>query len=61
MQSQNLLNIGPTVLIRSPDWVRPGATNTYLAGGDLGRFLALLKTLVLSAFPFTFGKHTATF
>lgn len=39
-----------------PDWDHPGAANTYLAGGNLGRFLALLKTLVLSAFPFTFGK-----
>ncbi len=38
------------------DWDHPGAANTYLEGGNLGRFLALLKTLVLSAFPFTFGK-----
>lgn len=38
-------------------WERPGAANTYLAGGNLGRFLALLKTLVLSAFPFTFAPE----
>jgi len=38
-------------------WKNPGAANTYLAGGDLGRFLALLSTLVLSAFPFTFAPE----
>lgn len=38
-------------------WKRPGAANTYLAGGDTGRFLALLSTLVLSAFPFTFAPE----
>ena len=38
------------------DWDRPGAAATYLAKGNTGRFLALLSCLVLSAFPFTFGK-----
>ncbi|KAF2684846.1 histidine permease [Lentithecium fluviatile CBS 122367] len=38
-------------------WKHPGAANTYLAGGDTGRFLALLSTLVLSAFPFTFAPE----
>jgi amino acid transporter len=38
-------------------WKNPGAANTYLAGGDKGRFLALLSTLVLSAFPFTFAPE----
>ena len=38
-------------------WKRPGAANTYLADGDLGRFLALLKTLVLSSFPFAFAPE----
>jgi yeast amino acid transporter len=38
-------------------WQHPGAANTYLVGGDTGRFLALLSTLVLSAFPFTFAPE----
>ncbi|ORY16311.1 amino acid permease/ SLC12A domain-containing protein [Clohesyomyces aquaticus] len=38
-------------------WKHPGAANTYLASGDKGRFLALLSTLVLSAFPFTFAPE----
>ncbi|TKA64199.1 hypothetical protein B0A49_08771 [Cryomyces minteri] len=38
-------------------WKNPGAANTYLAEGNLGRFLALLSTLVLSAFPFTFAPE----
>ncbi|KAF2842993.1 histidine permease [Patellaria atrata CBS 101060] len=38
-------------------WEDPGAANTYLAGGDLGRFLALLSTLVLSSFPFAFAPE----
>lgn len=38
-------------------WERPGAANTYLATGNTGRFLALLSTLVLSAFPFTFAPE----
>ncbi|PSN65550.1 histidine permease [Corynespora cassiicola Philippines] len=38
-------------------WKDPGAANTYLASGDTGRFLALLSTLVLSAFPFTFAPE----
>jgi yeast amino acid transporter len=38
-------------------WKHPGAANTYLVGGDTGRFLALLSTLVLSAFPFTFAPE----
>ncbi|KAF1954023.1 histidine permease [Byssothecium circinans] len=38
-------------------WKHPGAANTYLADGNTGRFLALLSTLVLSAFPFTFAPE----
>jgi amino acid transporter len=38
-------------------WNDPGAANTYLASGDTGRFLALLSTWVLSAFPFTFAPE----
>jgi yeast amino acid transporter len=38
-------------------WQHPGAANEYLETGDLGRFLALLSTLVLSAFPFTFAPE----
>jgi amino acid transporter len=38
-------------------WQRPGAANTYLEEGDTGRFVALLSTLVLSAFPFTFAPE----
>ncbi|KAF2454953.1 histidine permease [Lineolata rhizophorae] len=38
-------------------WQHPGAANTYLESGDLGRFLALLSTLVLSSFPFTFAPE----
>ena len=38
-------------------WKDPGATNTYLEGGDLGRFLALLSTLILSSFPFVFAPE----
>lgn len=38
-------------------WKNPGAANTYLAEGNTGRFLALLATLVSSAFPFTFAPE----
>lgn len=38
-------------------WKDPGAANTYLAEGNTGRFLALLSTWVLSAFPFTFAPE----
>jgi amino acid transporter len=38
-------------------WDHPGAANTYLASGNTGRFVALLATLVLSAFPFTFAPE----
>ncbi|KAF1984517.1 histidine permease [Aulographum hederae CBS 113979] len=38
-------------------WMDPGAANTYLATGNTGRFLALLSTFVLSAFPFTFAPE----
>lgn len=38
-------------------WKHPGAANTYLAEGNTGRFLALLSTWVLSAFPFTFAPE----
>lgn len=32
-------------------WQDPGAANTYMAGGNLGRFIALLSTFVMSSFP----------
>jgi amino acid transporter len=38
-------------------WQHPGAANTYLASGNTGRFIALLSTWVLSAFPFTFAPE----
>ncbi|KAF2090789.1 histidine permease [Saccharata proteae CBS 121410] len=38
-------------------WEHPGAVNTYMYPGNLGRFLALLSTLVLSAFPFAFAPE----
>ena len=38
-------------------WQHPGAANTYLGDGNTGRFLALLSTWVLSAFPFTFAPE----
>jgi len=38
-------------------WQHPGATNVYLEKGNTGRFCALLETLVLSAFPFTFAPE----
>ncbi|EOA81047.1 hypothetical protein ACJQWK_10082 [Exserohilum turcicum] len=38
-------------------WKNPGAANTYLEKGDAGRFVALLSTLVLSAFPFAFAPE----
>ncbi|SMR50277.1 unnamed protein product [Zymoseptoria tritici ST99CH_1A5] len=38
-------------------WENPGAANTYLETGDKGRFVALLSTFVLSAFPFVFAPE----
>jgi len=38
-------------------WDHPGAANTYLENGNTGRFCALLSTLVLSAFPYTFAPE----
>jgi yeast amino acid transporter len=38
-------------------WKNPGAANTYLVGGDTGRFVAFWETLVLSVFPFTFAPE----
>lgn len=38
-------------------WKHPGAANTYLETGNTGRFVALLSTVVLSAFPFTFAPE----
>lgn len=38
-------------------WKDPGAANTYLEQGDTGRFVALLSTLVLTSFPFTFAPE----
>lgn len=39
-------------------WKNPGAANTYLVDDpNTGRFLALLSTLVLSAFPFVFAPE----
>ncbi|KAL9070967.1 MAG: hypothetical protein Q9157_005628 [Trypethelium eluteriae] len=38
-------------------WHDPGAANTYLASGNTGRFIALLYTWALAAFPFTFAPE----
>ncbi|KAG9658350.1 histidine permease, partial [Aureobasidium melanogenum] len=38
-------------------WSNPGAANVYLAQGNTGRFIALLSTWVLSAFPFAFAPE----
>ncbi len=38
-------------------WKHPGAANTYLEKGNTGRFVALLATIVLSAFPFAFAPE----
>ncbi|KAL5122053.1 hypothetical protein ACEQ8H_000270 [Pleosporales sp. CAS-2024a] len=38
-------------------WKDPGAANTYIETGNTGRFIALLSTLVLSVFPFTFAPE----
>ena len=38
-------------------WNSPGATNTWLAGGDRGRFIAFLEVLILSSFPFLFSPE----
>ncbi|KAF2142110.1 uncharacterized protein K452DRAFT_227360 [Aplosporella prunicola CBS 121167] len=38
-------------------WEHPGAAKEYLATGDLGRFLALLSTLVMASFPFAFAPE----
>lgn len=38
-------------------WQNPGAANVYLAEGNTGRFIALLSTWVLSAFPFAFAPE----
>lgn len=38
-------------------WKDPGAVNTYIKEGDAGRMIAFTKTLVLSAFPFTFAPE----
>ncbi|KAG9734129.1 histidine permease, partial [Aureobasidium melanogenum] len=38
-------------------WKTPGAANVYLAEGNTGRFIALLSTWVLSAFPFAFAPE----
>ncbi|KAK8218357.1 histidine permease [Phyllosticta capitalensis] len=38
-------------------WQDPGAANTYMAGGNLGRFIALLSTFVMSSFPFAFAPE----
>ncbi|KAH7077379.1 amino acid permease/ SLC12A domain-containing protein [Paraphoma chrysanthemicola] len=38
-------------------WKNPGAANEYLETGNTGRFVALLSTVVLSAFPFSFAPE----
>lgn len=38
-------------------WNNPGAANEYLETGNTGRFLALIRCFVLSAFPFTFAPE----
>jgi amino acid transporter len=38
-------------------WRDPGAGNEYIKKGNTGRFIALLSTLVLSVFPFSFAPE----
>src|SRR5436305_7509428 len=38
-------------------WKDPGAANTYIVGGDIGRFVVFWETMVLSVFPFTFAPE----
>ncbi|KAL2869212.1 amino acid permease/ SLC12A domain-containing protein [Aspergillus lucknowensis] len=38
-------------------WKDPGAIKAWLVSGDTGRFVAFVRTLVLSAFPFTFSPE----
>lgn len=38
-------------------WRDPGVANEYLGTGNTGRFLCLLSTLVMSAFPFVFAPE----
>ncbi|KAH8598699.1 proline transporter [Bisporella sp. PMI_857] len=38
-------------------WRDPGATNEYLRPGATGRFIAFVKVIVMSAFPFTFAPE----
>lgn len=38
-------------------WKDPGAANEYIVKGDIGRFCALLQSLVLSAFAFLFAPE----
>lgn len=54
--SANITQMG-TMADHHADWEHPAAANTYLADGNTGRFIALLSTLVLSAFPFSFAPE----
>jgi amino acid transporter len=38
-------------------WKSPGATNTFLAEGDTGRWWAFLEVLILSSFPYIFSPE----
>ncbi|KAJ5669536.1 amino acid permease [Penicillium macrosclerotiorum] len=38
-------------------WKDPGAANTLIVGGDSGRFVALLATIISSVLPFTFSPE----
>ena len=42
-------------------WRNPGATNTWILDGDIGRFVAFLGTLIASVFPFTFAPELLIF
>lgn len=38
-------------------WQDPGAVNAYIVGGDTGRFVALLQSLVLASFAFVLAPE----
>jgi amino acid transporter len=38
-------------------WKDPGAANTYIVGGDIGRFVVFWEMMVLSVFPFTIAPE----
>lgn len=53
-----MVQVNPVAhLLRFGYWKDPGAANTYVVDGGAGRFVALLKCTVLSAFAFLFAPE----